>query len=127
MKPNQNKPMCQKTSFEKYEKGEMKIKCETLTFSKYINTQGICDRLCQKHLKILLVFLVGFLLLFWVFLFDLIFVIIVLHQKACQEVNLKNIKKNMKNNNNHKNIMSDFLCLLNYQLSRYHSVASASI
>lgn len=72
-------------------------------------------------------FLVGFLLLFWVFLFDLIFVIILLHQKACQEVNLKNIKKNMKNNNNHKNIMSDFLCLLNYQLSRYHSVASASI
>lgn len=71
MKPNQNKPMCQKTSFEKYEKGEMKIKCETLTFSKYINTQGICDRLCQKHLKILLVFLVGFLLLFWgFFLFD---------------------------------------------------------
>lgn len=33
--------MCHKTSFEKYEKEEMKIKCETLTFSKYIHTQGI--------------------------------------------------------------------------------------
>lgn len=106
----------------------MKIKCETLTFNKYRNIQGINDRLCQKHLEILLI-LFGWFLAFVLgfFCLVLVFVIILLHQKACQEVNLKNIRKNMKNNNNHKNTVSDFVGLLNYHLSRYHSVALASI
>lgn len=105
-------------------------------FSKYVNTQGICDRLNQKHLKILRLcfffWLVGFLVLllfylgFCLFVLVFCFIIILLHQKACKEVNLENRRKTMKNNNNHKNIMSDFVCLLNYHLSRYHSAALAS-
>lgn len=46
-------------------------------FSKYVNTQGICDRLDQKHLKILRLgffFLVGWFFGFAFVLFGVLFV-----------------------------------------------------
>lgn len=68
-------------------------------FIKCINTQEICDRLCQKYFKILLA----------CFFFCCYFTA---SQRACKEVNLETIKKNKKNNNNnHKKIVSDFVCL----------------
>lgn len=103
-------------------------------FSKYINTHEICDRLYQKHLKIILQGFFGWFFLwvgsFWGWGGLLCFGYYFIAPESLSPSELREYKeewKNVKNNNNYKDTMSDFVCLLNCHLSRYHSVAPASI